>query len=41
MRYSGGAKGYPARVTDRMNLIEVAFRVQPHEALASEKSPKY
>ena len=41
VRYSGGAKGYAARVAARMNQIEVAFRVQPHAAFASESAAKY
>ena len=41
MRYSGGAKGYPARVTGRMNQIEVAFREQPRAVMAIEKATKY
>lgn len=41
VRYSGGARGYPARVTNRLNQIEVAFRSRPRAASASENAAKY
>jgi soluble lytic murein transglycosylase-like protein len=28
LRYSGGAKGYPQRVADRMSMMKTAFRMQ-------------
>jgi soluble lytic murein transglycosylase-like protein len=37
-RYSGGAKGYAARVADRMSQIEVAFRVPAHAAASASDS---
>lgn len=41
VRYSGGARGYSARVTNRLNQIEVAFRSRPHAVSANENAPKY
>jgi soluble lytic murein transglycosylase-like protein len=32
LRYSGGAKGYPRRVNERMNMIRTAFSVQSHDS---------
>jgi soluble lytic murein transglycosylase-like protein len=31
-RYSGGAKGYPRRVNERMSMIRTAFSVQSHDS---------
>lgn len=40
-RYSGGARGYPARVTNRLTQIEVAFRGRPAAASFNENAAKY
>jgi soluble lytic murein transglycosylase-like protein len=32
LRYSGGAKGYPRRVNERMSMIRTAFRVQSRDS---------
>jgi hypothetical protein len=39
VRYSGGARGYPARVSKRLKEIKVAFRVKP--VAASDTATKY
>ncbi|MGG1949060.1 transglycosylase SLT domain-containing protein [Trinickia sp. NRRL B-1857] len=41
VRYSGGARGYPARVTTRLNQIEVAFRGRPPTVSINENAAKY
>jgi soluble lytic murein transglycosylase-like protein len=41
LRYSGGAKGYPARVAGRMHQIKVAFGMQSRVSSPATSADKY